>query len=255
MLDRAFRSDLFVVASAQWNQKRVIHPALRCPHKNFLPVHRKWAHLAMKVKATTLTNGWFSVGGPCGGAKRPCASGTRPLTRCCRWRGSSTGGPSTVRWRCTPCRDPANTACGRPWKASLWSPARTRRAADTTATHTPSSDLDISPLLLSLPIFLSVYRCIPTSVPNHTCTSTLVLTSSSHLCLLLTFFNLLGEETVPKSVTSQGTLTSSLLTLSYFSFTLSVAGKNTTRVLKEKQLCQLVFEFTRTGPGGLIVIV
>lgn len=60
---------------------------------------------------------------------------------------------------------------------------------------------------------------------------------------------------MPKSVTSQGTMTSSLLTLSYFSFTLSAAGKNITRVLKEKQLCQLVFEFTRTGPGGLIVIV
>ncbi len=175
-------------------------------------VNRRLARLETKGKETTWTSGQFSVGDLYGSERRQSASATRPLRRCCQWRGSSMDGRSTVREKFTPCRAPASTACGRPWKASLWSPVRARRAANTTVTHTQSSDLDFSSLLLSLPIFLSVGLWIPTSVPHYT------FTSSSLLLLphsVLLSFQSSFKETVPKSVMSQGTMTSS-----YQSFTI-----------------------------------
>lgn len=135
-------------------------------------------HLETKGKGTTWTSGQFSVGDLYGSARRPSASVTRPLMHYCQWQGSSMDGRSTVRGKFTPCRAPASTACGRPWRASLWSPVRARRAAETTVTHTQSSDLDFSSLLLSLHISFSAYHFIPTSVPNYSCTSSLSCFSS-----------------------------------------------------------------------------
>lgn len=147
------------------NQRHLIFSSNACLLLSFPLVNRRWAHLVTKEKATTWTSGQFSAGDPCGSARRPSASATRPPTRCCQWRGSSTDVRSTVRGRFTPCRAPASTASGRPWRAYSWSPVRFHWAAETTVTNTRSSDLDSSPLLQSLPIVLSVYRCIPTSAP------------------------------------------------------------------------------------------
>lgn len=48
-----------------------------------------------------------------------------------------------VKWKFMPCQALASTTCGRPWRASLWSPARARQAAVSTLTHTQSSNLGI----------------------------------------------------------------------------------------------------------------
>lgn len=69
------------------------------------------------------------------------------------------------------------------------------------------------------PFFLSICHCVPTSVPNYTSTSTLSPAPFllSHFSLLLTFPSLC-EETVPKSVTNQGTVTSSYQNFTSFTF-------------------------------------
>lgn len=100
--------------------------------------HRRWVRLGRKEKGTTSTSGQFTVRDPCGSARRPSASVTKPQTFCCRSQGSSTGGPSTVRWRSMAWRAPVSTACGRPWRESSWSPAKSQQAAKTTVTHTQS---------------------------------------------------------------------------------------------------------------------
>lgn len=121
-------------------------------------VCRRWVLLVRKGKGTTWTSGQFSVGDQCGNARRPSASVTRPLRRCSPWQGSSTDDRSTVRGKFTPCPALASTACGRPWRASSWSPARARRAAGTTVTHTQSSELFLSPSVSShLPLCLPLY--------------------------------------------------------------------------------------------------
>lgn len=139
------------------------HPLYSFLLISFPLFYRKWVPSATKGKGTTWMTGQFSVGDLCGSARRPSASVTSPPTHYCRWRGSSMDGRSTARGKCTPCWAPVSTACGRPWRASLWSPARTWQAAETTATYTQSSELNVSSLC---PIVLSVYHCIPTSVSH-----------------------------------------------------------------------------------------
>lgn len=131
------------------------------------PVHRRWVRLGTTGRGTTWTSGRFSVGDLCGSERRPSASVTNPPMHFCQWRGSSTDGRSTVRGKFTPWQTPASTACGRPWRASSWSPARSPRAAGTTVTSTQSSELHFSHF--SLPTVPSVYHRSPISVPNNTC--------------------------------------------------------------------------------------
>lgn len=188
------------------NQRHLIFSSNACLLLSFPLVNRRWAHLVTKEKATTWTSGQFSAGDPCGSARRPSASATRPPTRCCQWRGSSTDVRSTVRGRFTPCRAPASTASGRPWRAYLWSPVRFHWAAETTVTNTRSSDLDSSPLLQS-PSHCSV--CLP--LYSYLCTR-----SSPYSRLIFSHsltFTPSFHETVPKSVMNQGTTTSSFQSL------------------------------------------
>lgn len=171
-----------------------------CPYLTFPPLAgRRWARLVTKAKGTTWTSGRCCAVAWRGGARRPCVSATGPLRRYCPWPASSMGGPFTARWRCTPCRGPASTACGGPWRASSWSPARARQAAAATATRTPSSDWGSpSSPLLSVSVFLSV--CLSAGhrhISSDTCTSSLSAVTShpSHLSLPLTFLNLFSEAT------------------------------------------------------------
>lgn len=141
-----------------------------CPLISLSLVHRRWVRLEMKGKGITWTSGQFIAGNPYGCARRPSASATRPPTHCCLWRGSSMDGRSMVREKFTPCQAPASTACGRPWRASLWNPVRTQQAAAITVTHTQSSDLDFSSLLLSFHFFffLSTTLFLPLSLITPT---------------------------------------------------------------------------------------
>lgn len=111
---------------------------------SFSLVHRRWVRLERKGKGTTWMSGQFNVGDQCGGARRPCASVTKPPMHSCQWQGSSMDGRFTARGRFMPCQAPASTTCGRPWKASLWNPLRAWWATETSVIHTQSSDLSFS---------------------------------------------------------------------------------------------------------------
>lgn len=197
----------------KWNQKAFTKA--RYHHSStsllfflcFSLVHRRWVRLVRKGKGIIWTSGQFSAGDLYGSARRLSASVTRPLTHYCQSQGSSMDDQSMAREKFTPCRAPANTACGRPWKASSWSPVRARQAAETPVTHTQSSEL-LSSLLLSLFIFLPIFLCIPaTCLQLH-----LYRSLQMHLCppRLLNHFTLINlwlsffEETVPKSIVDQG---------------------------------------------------
>lgn len=152
----------------QKNEPEHFDKLLLSLYSNFslLACHRRWVHLVMKGKETTLTSGQFSVGDLCGSVKKRSVFVIKPRTLSCQWRASSTDSRSVARGRFTPCPVLVSTACGRSWRESLWSPVRPQQAAEPTLTSTQSSEQDSSSQLLSLPAFPPVCHSDPTSVPN-----------------------------------------------------------------------------------------
>lgn len=139
-----YKSDDNLIPAWQWEMelKHITYPRTsRCPpFRIFSLVHRRWVRLVRKGKEIIWTSGRFSAGDLYGSVRRLSASVTRPLRRYYQSQGSSMEGQSMAREKFTPCWAPASTVCGRPWRASLWSPARALQATETPVTHTPNSE-------------------------------------------------------------------------------------------------------------------